>query len=93
MPSTLIFPHDHVFLTFSSSFANKSFPTVLFLVLDMGNPRVHFTLPLPISVSTRTHEAWVRILTGFALGTDMGKLPKGKGMDLLIYKYTNIIYN
>ena len=59
----------------------------------MGNPQVHFTLPLPISVSTCTHEAWVRILMGFALGTDMGMLPKGKGTDLLIYKYTNIIYN
>ena len=54
------------------------------LVLDMGNPRVKFTLSLPIPVSTRTQEAWVRVVVGFALGTDMGMVPKGKGTDLLI---------
>ena len=49
----------------------------------MGNPRVNFTLSLPIPVSTRTQEAWVRVLVGFALGRDMGMVPKGKGTDLL----------
>ena len=49
------------------------------LVLDMGNPRVGFTLSLPISVHTRTHEAWVRIFTGLHLGTDKGMKPKGMG--------------
>ena len=54
-------------------------------MLDMGNPRVNFTLSLPIvPVSTRTQEAWVRVVVGFALGKDMGMVPKGKGTDLLI---------
>jgi hypothetical protein len=53
----------------------------LFLVLDMGNPRVGFTLPLPISVHTHTHQAWVRIFMGLCLGTDKGMEPKGMGKD------------
>ena len=42
------------------------------LVLDMGNPRVKFTLSLPIPVNTRTHDTWVRVLAGFRLGTGKG---------------------
>ena len=42
------------------------------IVLDMGNPRVKFTLSLPIPVNTRTHVSWVRVLAGFRLGTGKG---------------------
>ena len=48
----------------------------------MGNPWVFFTLSLPVSVYTRTHESWVRVLTGFRVGTGMGTLPPDTGTDL-----------
>ena len=61
------------------------------LVLDMGNPWVNFRLSLPIPVCTHTHEAWVWVLTGLPLGTDMGTVPMGVGTDLSTY-YTIHIY-
>ena len=60
----------------------------------MGNPRVGFTLSLPISVHTRTHEAWVQIFTGLHLGTmDKGTKPKGMGKEICehsIERYTKL---
>ena len=51
--------------------------------MGMGNPWVFFTLSLPVSVCTRTHESWVRVLTGFAMGMGVGIIPKGMGMGFL----------
>jgi hypothetical protein len=45
------------------------------IVLDMGNPWVFLALSLPVSVNTRTHGPWVRVLTDLALGTGMGNYP------------------
>jgi hypothetical protein len=54
----------------------------------MGNPWVFFTLSLPVSICTRTHKAWVRVLTGFGLGTGiMGMEPTDMGMDLHTLMY------
>ena len=46
----------------SSVFLPKS------LVKDMGNPWVFFTLSVPVSVHTHTHDAWVQVYTGFNMG-------------------------
>ena len=52
------------------------------VVNDMGNPWVFFTLSVPVSICTHTHDTWVQVLVGFTLGTDMGKLPTDVGMGL-----------
>ena len=49
------------------------------VVNDMGNLWVKFTLSVPVSVCTHTHDTWVWILTGFCMGMGKGKLPKDKG--------------
>ena len=63
------------------------------LVMDTGNPWVIFTLSLPVSISTRTHESWVRVLTGFPLGTGMGIIPRDMGMDFLLIYIMFILIN
>jgi hypothetical protein len=55
------------------------------LVIDTGNPWVFLGVSVPISVCTHTHEAWVWVLTGLPLGTDMGTVPMGVGTDLSTY--------
>ena len=54
-------------------------------MIDTGNPWVFLTLSVPVSVSTHTHKAWVRVQTGLALGTDRGTVPMGVGTDLFTY--------
>jgi hypothetical protein len=51
------------------------------VVIDMGNPWVVMGLSVPISVCTHTPEVWVRVPTGFPLGTDMGIVPMDVGTD------------
>ena len=71
-------------------------PYSIWIVLDMGNPWVFLTLSLPVSVCTRTHVSWVRVLTGFPLGTDKGMQSAGMGMGLLLhntyYYDTSIVF-
>jgi hypothetical protein len=69
---------------------------ILLVVIDMGNPWVVLGLSVPISVCTHTQEAWVWVLTGFPLGTDMGIVPMDVGTDLfthyIINTYTSTIF-
>ena len=54
----------------------------------MGNPWVFFGVSLPISVHTRTHALWVRVQTDMITDMDRGTIPKGKGMDIIVFIYT-----
>ena len=54
----------------------------IFLVFDKGNPWVKISLPLPVSIYTRTHDLRVRVHAGFRLGMGKGIVPPDMGMDI-----------